>query len=87
MEKLLYQTFREGYGIDQVRRTMTVGELIDFLSDYDEDTPIYLDALNEFSHGRASAHKREASQYGAEDAGVGNYAQRRHEIEAVAKGQ
>lgn len=42
MEKLLYQTFREGYGIDQVRQTMTVGELIEFLGNYDEDTPIYL---------------------------------------------
>lgn len=51
MEKLLYQTFREGYGIDQVRRTMTVGELIDFLSDYDEDTPIYLSFDNGYTYG------------------------------------
>lgn len=40
MEKLIYSTFREGYGTDQIRRTMTVGELIDFLSQYDEDTPV-----------------------------------------------
>ncbi len=28
MERLIYNTFREGYGIDQVRKTMTVGDLI-----------------------------------------------------------
>ena len=33
---------REGYGIDQIRSTMTVGELIDALSDFDEDTPVYI---------------------------------------------
>lgn len=38
MEKLIYSTFREGYGIDQIKKTMTVGELMDFLGNYDEDT-------------------------------------------------
>lgn len=27
MKKLICSTFREGYGIDQIRRTMTAGEL------------------------------------------------------------
>lgn len=40
MKKLLLQTLREGYGIDQIRRTMTVGELIEFMGNYDEDTPV-----------------------------------------------
>ena len=40
MKKLICSTFREGYGIDQIRRTMTVGELINFLAQYDEDTPV-----------------------------------------------
>ena len=31
---------REGYGTDQIRNTMTVGELIDALSDFDPETPI-----------------------------------------------
>ena len=51
MEKLIYSTFREGYGIDQVRRTMTVGELIEFLSAYDEDTEIYLSFDNGYTYG------------------------------------
>lgn len=33
---------REGYGTDQIRRTMTVGELIEILSQFDEDTPVYI---------------------------------------------
>ncbi len=51
MKKLLYQTFREGYGTDQIRTTMTVGELIGFLGDYDEDTPIYLSFDNGYTYG------------------------------------
>lgn len=51
MKKLTYSTFREGYGIDQVRRTMTVGELIAFLEDYDEDTPVYLSFDNGYTYG------------------------------------
>lgn len=51
MEKLLIQTFREGYGIDQVRKTMTVGELIDFLGGYEEDTPVYLSFDNGYTYG------------------------------------
>ena len=38
---LIFNADREGYGIDQIQRTMTVGDLIDFLSQYDEDMPIY----------------------------------------------
>lgn len=51
MEKLIYSTFREGYGIDQIKKTMTVGELIDFLSNYDEKTPIYLSFDNGYTYG------------------------------------
>ena len=51
MEKLIYSTFREGYGIDQISRTMTVGELISFLEDYDADTPIYLSFDNGYTYG------------------------------------
>lgn len=57
MEKLIYNTFREGYGIDQVRSTMTVGELISFLSDYDEDTPIYLSFDNGYTYGGINQYR------------------------------
>lgn len=53
MEKqvLFIEGRREGYSIDQIRRTMTVGELIDFLSGYDEDTEIYLNNDNGYTYG------------------------------------
>lgn len=51
MDKLIIDTVREGYGTDQIRRTMTVGELIAFLEDYDEDTPVYLGFDNRYTYG------------------------------------
>ena len=51
MEKLIYSTFREGYGIDQIRKTMTVGELISFLENYDVETPVYLSFDNGYTYG------------------------------------
>jgi len=51
MSNLIYSTFREGYGLDQIRRTMTVGELITYLSDYDADTPVYLSFDNGYTYG------------------------------------
>lgn len=41
MVKVILSTSRTGYATDQIRRTMTVGELIEVLSRFDEDTPIY----------------------------------------------
>ena len=51
MSKLIIETRREGYGTDQVRKTMTVGELIAALSWYDEDTPVYLSFDNGYTYG------------------------------------
>ena len=66
MEKLIFNTFREGYGIDQIRKTMTVGELINFLSDYDEDTPIYLSFDNGYTYGSITEGRFE-EDYGEDD--------------------
>lgn len=60
MKNLTYFTFREGYGIDQIKKTMTVGELIDFLSEYDEDTPVYLSFDNGYTYGGISENRFEA---------------------------
>ena len=40
--KLIIEANREGYAIEQIRRTMTVGEQISVLEQYDEGTPVYL---------------------------------------------
>lgn len=50
-EVLMYKTFREGYGIDQIWETMTVGELISFLEQFDEDKPVYLSFDNGYTYG------------------------------------
>lgn len=66
MGKLMFNTKREGYGIDQIRRTMTVGELIDFLGQYDEDTPVYLSFDNGYTYGGITESRFEES-YNDED--------------------
>lgn len=49
--KLILNTTREGYGIDQVHSTMTIKELRDFLEDYDDETPVYLSFDNGYTYG------------------------------------
>ena len=61
MKKLICSTFREGYGIDQIRRTMTAGELIN-----DEDTPVYLSFDNGYTYGGITEGRFE-EDYGEED--------------------
>lgn len=51
MNLLIYETFREGYGIDQIKNTMTAGEIIRFLEDFNEDTPVYLSFDNGYTYG------------------------------------
>ena len=54
-EILILNTDREGYAIAQIRKTMTVGELRDFLEDFDDDTPIYLSFDNGYTFGGVKA--------------------------------
>ena len=52
MKQSLYiNAEREGYGIDQIRNTMTVGELICYLEQFEEDTPVYLKHDNGYTFG------------------------------------
>lgn len=66
MGKIILDTVREGYGTDQIRRTMTVGELIAFLEDYDEDTPVYLGFDNRYTYGGITESRFELD-YGEDD--------------------
>ena len=54
MNKLIMETHRAGYGTDQIHSTMTVGDLIALLSDYDEDTPVYTSHDNGYTYGGIS---------------------------------
>lgn len=51
MAKLLIAAEREGYDTDQVSTTMTVGELMRFLEEFDEDMPVYLSHDNGYTYG------------------------------------
>ena len=51
---LILNTRRTGYGVDQVGRTMTAGELVEFLQQYDEDTKVYLAFDNRYTYGAVS---------------------------------
>lgn len=42
---------RDGYGIDQIERTLTVIELIEYLEQYDDDTPIMINNDNGYTYG------------------------------------
>ncbi len=50
---------REGYAPDQIARTMTVGELIEFLNNFDEDEKIYLSHDNGYTYGGITAYRFE----------------------------
>jgi hypothetical protein len=51
MNTLYIEGKRNGYGPDQCGRTLTVGELIALLSDFDEDMPVYLRNDNGYTYG------------------------------------
>lgn len=51
MKALYIEGRRNGYSPKQCGRTMTVGELIGFLQDFDEDTPIYIKNDNGYTYG------------------------------------
>ena len=51
MEELFINGKRNGYGTDQCGKTLTVGELIEILQEYDEDSPVYLRNDNGYTYG------------------------------------
>lgn len=67
MEYLRIETLCEGYGIDQIRKTMTVGELIELLSEFDEDTPVYLSFDNGYTYGGITESRVEIDYSNEED--------------------
>ena len=58
-EKIIIDTVREGYAVDQIRNTMTVEELIGFLEDLEGDTPIYLAFDNRYTYGGLNVRRIE----------------------------
>lgn len=50
-EVLMFNTSRDGYTIKQCGKTMTVGELIEILSEYDEDIEIFYNNDDGYTYG------------------------------------
>ena len=48
---LMINAERQSYGIEHIRETMTVGELIAYLEDFDEDTEVYLKHDKGYTYG------------------------------------
>lgn len=51
MEALFIEGVRNTYSVKDNPKTLTVGDLIQILSDYDEDTPVYLRNDNGYTYG------------------------------------
>ena len=51
MQVLYIEGRRNGYGPDRCGRTMTVAELIDYLSQFDEELPVYLSNDQGYTYG------------------------------------
>ena len=48
---LIIEAPRTGYCLEQIRRTMTVGQLKQTLEDFDDDTPIFFSHDNGYTYG------------------------------------
>ena len=62
-EILFIEGRRNGYGPDQCGKTMTVAELIEFLEEFDEDTPIYLRNDGGYTYGNICRDSMELGEY------------------------
>lgn len=65
MTALFIKGRRNGYGPDQCGRTMTVGDLIEYLSQFDEDTKVYL--KNDGGYTFGSIDERSFEEASSED--------------------
>lgn len=67
MKAIYIEAKREGYSPEQCPKTMTVGELISFLSDYDEDTKIYLSHDRGYTYGSVTKWRINDEEYYNDD--------------------
>lgn len=67
MTKLMIAAEREGYSTEQIRTTMTVGELIAYLEQFDEDEPVYLSHDRGYTYGGITENRFEEIEDEEED--------------------
>ena len=51
MDAIYINSHHNGYDPEQCGATLTVGELIELLEQFDEDTPVYLKNDNGYTYG------------------------------------
>ena len=56
MKALFIEAKRNGYDTEQCGKTLTVGELIEVLKEYDEDRPVYVRNDNGYTYGSVTAY-------------------------------
>ena len=57
MNYITFETKREGYAPDQCGSTMTVGELIQYLEQFDEDTKVFYSNDNGYTYGSIKSYQ------------------------------
>ncbi len=62
MSKVFIEGRRNGYGPEQCGRTMTVGELIAYLEDFDEDAEVFLKNDNGYTYGSITSSSFEEEE-------------------------
>ena len=67
MNALYIEGRRSGYSPDDCGKTLTVGELIEILSDFDEDLPVYLRNDNGYTYGSITERDIEDAEEEAEE--------------------
>jgi len=67
MNRLFIEGRRQGYAPEQIKGTMTVGELINYLSDFNEDMPVMLKHDNGYTYGSITYESFEESDEGEDE--------------------
>ena len=66
-EVIMFNTGRDGYSVEQCGKSMTVGELIEFLSEYDEDTEVFYKNDDGYTYGYITDRRLELEYVDEED--------------------
>jgi len=66
---ILIEGRRDGYTVEQIDRTMTVGELINYLKDFNEDAPVMLNNDNGYTYGSIERSSIEESEWSTDEDG------------------
>lgn len=55
---IIFDVRREGYGIDQIKKPLTVAELKNILDDFDDDTLVIVSHDNDYTFGTLPRYTR-----------------------------